>query len=125
MKVVKKVGSWLNKASYFFPDVFLIFVVTSVINSQWRDAVIFMIAYMATSYGEYMYARVRIAREMMLNDVLPTVRSLEDGINRDYVKMDDFLRVGHAIADEMDEIRDDVLKIKGVAMSEVDKKEQG
>lgn len=101
MNYLKRFGSFLDKLSYFFPDVFLGFAVYSAVTEEWRDVVVFCIAYMATCYGEYMYSKVRISREIMLNKVVPTLNQLEKKVNdEEVVKLDGFLRVCESIDED-------------------------
>lgn len=117
----KKIVWILDEFTYFLPDIFLVLAIVSIFKDlgKYDDVItiLLFITYLSTSYGEYMYHKVKIARDMVDNIIFNHIKGLENQINeKKFVTFDGLLIYSDVIENAMDEkIEELKQEIKGVA----------
>jgi hypothetical protein len=118
-----KLLNFLDDLTYFIPDIFLILAVLSLVDGDLFHSILYAIVYLATSYGEYMYFKVKVARELMIRDIVKTVDNLVKDINsKELVTLDGLLLFVN-VFDERLNLLERIIKEKGISESEMGKKE--
>jgi hypothetical protein len=128
--IMNKLKEWLMKLlnflddlTYFIPDIFLILAVLSLVDGDLFHSILYAIVYLATSYGEYMYFKVKVARELMIRDIVKTVDNLVKDINsKELVTLDGLLLFVSAF-DERLNLLERIIKEKEIFKSEMGKEE--
>lgn len=107
---LKKIVMFFDKLSYFLPDAFLVAFILSVVKGyDIAVSVSLLIAYLGTCYGEYMYHRVITAREILLNDVLPEVKKMEQA-QQHFVTKELYLEFAKLFEKELNNLSEDTVK---------------
>jgi hypothetical protein len=82
-KMMNKFLQIMDNLTYFLPDVFLALATAVYVStSNIIFTTLLLINYFALGYGEYYYHKVKTAREMMINNVVPRLNELEKVIKK-------------------------------------------